>query len=246
MREIWAYLAVDDVLARYKRTMLGPLWNTAYIVFTSISLAIVFGSLFRQPLRDTLPYILSGMIAWNLVALQIMDSAALFTTHAGTVKVSNFPYFFYVMRSVARSFLFFIHNLAAFFIVSLCIGHIPLIHWSAIPALVLGLAITVPFSMLTGMAGARYRDVLQFFANLAGLLFFLTPIFWRPETISGPRKLIYQLNPFYYVIELVRLPLLNSPASMVVWEGSAAILVAGVLICAFFFTLYRSRISYWV
>ena len=246
MREIWAYLAVDDVLARYKRTVLGPLWNTAYIVFTSISLSVVFGALFRQPLKETLPYILSGMIAWNLLSLQILDSAGMFTTYAGTVKVTNFPFFFYVMRNVARTFLFFLHNIVALLVISLCVGHIPLIHWSVIPALILGIVITIPYSMLTGMAGARYRDLLQFFTNLTGLLFFLTPIFWHPEGITGVRKLIYQVNPFYYIVEVVRLPLLDIAPSLVIWEGSAIILVVGVLVCAVFFSRYRSRISYWV
>ena len=244
--EIWSYLAIDDVLARYKRTMLGPLWNTAYIVFTSISLSIVFGALFVQPISQTLPYILSGMIAWNLVALQVLDSAALFTIYAGTIKVSSFPLFFYVMRNVTRNFLFFLHNLVAFLVICPIVGHLPIMSVTVIPGLILGVLISIPFSMLTGMAGARYRDLLQLFTNLTGLFFFITPIFWRPDGITGPRRLILQYNPFYYVIELVRLPFLGLVPGLEIWFGSLIILAAGLFLCAIVFTRFRSRVPYWV
>jgi ABC-type polysaccharide/polyol phosphate export permease len=36
---------------------------------------------------------------------------------------------------------------------------------TVIPGLILGVLISIPFSMLTGMAGARYRDLLQLFTN---------------------------------------------------------------------------------
>src|ERR1700733_12515123 len=89
--QVWFYLALDDILARYRNTVLGPLWNAAYIVAQAFALGLVFGGVFHQPLHTLMPFILSGMVAWVFGPGTILESAGLLMWFSGTIKTQNFP-----------------------------------------------------------------------------------------------------------------------------------------------------------
>ena len=66
------YLGWGDVRQRYVRTFLGPLW---IIIGTGLWVAVmgfVMSALFGNSLRQTLPFIASGVIVWNRLAVCII------------------------------------------------------------------------------------------------------------------------------------------------------------------------------
>jgi ABC-type polysaccharide/polyol phosphate export permease len=55
----------------------------------------------------------------------------------------------------------------------------------------------------------RYRDIQKILTSFVVVIMVTTPIFWQPGMITGVRKLVYLLNPFYYIVEAVRQPMLG-------------------------------------
>ena len=100
-------------------------------------------------------------------------------------------------------------------------------------------------SLLLGLLSARYRDIPQIITSLAQLLFFITPIFWRPEMLSTNRW-IADWNPIFHLIELVRAPLLGNPVPATSWLVALAVTLSGWLFALAFFARYRARIAYWL
>jgi ABC-type polysaccharide/polyol phosphate export permease len=245
--KIWLFLAVDDILARYRNTMLGPLWNAAYIVGQALALSLVFGGVFHQPLHQLMPYILSGMLAWTLGPATILECAGLLIWFAGTIKTQNFPFLFYAFRVVARAGLLFLHNLVALIIVLPLFGHIPLVSLALWPAILLIMLISAPFSLLIGMACARYRDIQMLIANFSSVFFVMTPIFWMPSGGSGARSAAYvAYNPFFYMVDLIRQPILNALPSAQDWMVCGGIAAGGWALCFVCLSAFRSRIAFWV
>jgi lipopolysaccharide transport system permease protein len=100
-------------------------------------------------------------------------------------------------------------------------------------------------STYLGMISARFRDVPQIVSSSTQVIFFLTPVLWKPELL-GRHRYIADWNPFYHLIEIVRAPLLGQ------WPSATTISVVCVLtlinfaIAAVFFPRFRARIAYWI
>jgi ABC-2 type transport system permease protein/lipopolysaccharide transport system permease protein len=77
------------------------------------------------------------------------------------------------------------------------------------------------------------------------LTFFLTPVFWRPEQMQG-RQVFVILNPFFYMVDMVRMPLLGQMPPPHLWYVSIAMSGIGAIVGILFFARYRRRIAYWV
>ena len=101
----------------------------------------------------------------------------------------------------------------------------------------LGLTILTTFvlgiTLTLCVASVKYRDIPQFVANLVQVSFFITPVMWNAELmIQRGREVVLQYNPFYYLLEVVRAPLLNHPVEISVYLIATAIsltaLVTGV------------------
>ena len=245
--QVWWYLALDDIVARYRNTLLGPLWNAAYIVTQAIALALVFGGVFHLPLLIFLPYVLSGMVGWALGPGTILECAGLLMWFSGTIKTQNFPFFFYSFRVVARSGLMFLHNLVALAALFLLFGHIPIMSFTLLPAVLLVMLLSAPYSLMMGMMCARYRDLQVLVANFASVLFVVTPIIWMPSNVPGARSSAYvAYNPLFYLVDLIREPLQNHLAPIQDWAVCGGIAVFGWALCFLCLSAFRSRIAFWV
>jgi ABC-type polysaccharide/polyol phosphate export permease len=82
-------------------------------------------------------------------------------------------------------------------------------------------------------------------ANVLQVVFFLTPIFWSPETLPN-RPAFVLFNPLYHLIEIVRAPLLGEVAPLVSWGLCVGMALAGLGFTAWLYRRAHARIAYWV
>jgi ABC-type polysaccharide/polyol phosphate export permease len=245
--QVWLFLALDDIFARYRNTALGPLWNAAYIVAQASALSLVFGGVFHQPLHLLMPFILSGMVGWTLGPATILDCAGLLMWFSGTIRTQNFPFLFYACRVVARAGFMFLHNLIALIVVLPLFGHTPLMSVAIVPAIALVMLLSVPFCLLLGMVCARFRDLQMFVTNFSNVLFLATPIVWMPSNVAGGRAAAYlAYNPFFYMIDLIRQPILNVVPPLQDWLVCGGIAAFGWGLCFVCLSAFRARIPFWV
>jgi ABC-2 type transport system permease protein/lipopolysaccharide transport system permease protein len=243
---LWLRLGWNDILQRYSRSVMGPFWLTASMAVMVVAMGILYSELFNQPIDDFLPFFCVGLLVWNLIASYLTDSGVLFTGSESYIKHIRLPYSMYAYRSSWAKLIIFAHN----FIIYLGV----LIYfqiWPGAAALLAipGLAVVVlngtVASLTIGILSARFRDIPQFIASVVQLLFFMTPIFWKPESLRG-RTYITDFNPFYHLLEIVRAPLLgNLPSATSYWAVLFLTLV-NISIALAFFSRFRARIAYWI
>ena len=82
----------------------------------------------------------------------------------------------------------------------------------AVPGLLLVLLNGAAVTLLIGMVSARFRDIPQLINSIVQIVFFVTPIMWKPELLRT-RSYIAEFNPFYHLVEIVRAPLLGQMPS---------------------------------
>lgn len=243
---LWVRLGWNDILQRYRRSLLGPFWLTASMAIMVVALGVLYAELFKTPIDDLLPYLCVGLLVWNLLSSFMTEGGTLFTGSESYIKQIRLPYSVYVYRSTWAKLIVFFHNFIIYFGVLLYFkiwpGSTALL---AIPGLAIVVINGAMANLWIGIISARFRDVPQVIASVVQIVFFVTPIFWKPSLISS-RPYIADLNPFFHLIEIVRSPLLGSMPSTSNYVAVLLITLVNLAITSFFFVRFRSRIAYWV
>ncbi|TCT22182.1 ABC transporter permease [Thiobaca trueperi] len=245
-RELWMTLALHDVRKRYRRSKLGPFWITLSMGVMVLALGLLYGQIFGQDLHDYLPFLAAGFVVWGLISAMINDGSQAFIDAEGMIRQLNAPVSIYAYRGLWSTLIAFAHNIWIFFAVALWFGVD--LNWNLlwIPLAILVLLLNgLWMSLFFGLLSARFRDVPLIIGSVVQVLFFVTPVIWRPEMLPG-RALMLHLNPFYHMVEIARAPMLGQPPELEHWLVVLAILFVGWAITLFFYSAYRWRIAYWV
>ena len=246
---VWVMLAYQDIKLRYRRSVLGPLWLTLSMAISVYSMGFLYSHLFHTDLQFYFPFLVGGMVTWALISTQVSELTETFILSDGLIKQIKLPYTLYVHRVVARNFFIFFHNVIVIVPVMIIFHEVAKVNMNTlllIPGLLLVYVNSFFYGTALAMLGARYRDIGPVIKSVIQIVFFLTPIMWRPETLSPNKQFIVQLNPFSSFVEIVRAPLIGQLPTTHDVMMVLAMTLAGILISYAMFVRYRSRIVYWL
>jgi ABC-2 type transport system permease protein len=225
--------------------------------------------LFHHPIQVFLPYVTTGFIVWGFINGCLIEGMDTFIANEGLIKHLPAPLTVYALRTVWRQTLMLGHNLIVYVImVGIFFGaldhpyqldpngqwHPGLGLWSltAIPAFALIALNGMWLTLALGIISTRYRDIPQVINSVIQLAFYLTPIVWSPDDLFGNgssnqwAKVVFQLNPLYHFVQIMRAPLIGQHVSLLSWAVVGGITVVGWAVALFAMRNYRSRVSYWV
>ena len=244
--QLWGTLGWNDILQRYRRSMLGPFWLTLSMAIMVITLGILYGTLFATPIRDFIPFLCAGLLVWTFISSALNEAGSLFFGADSYIKQVRLPYTVYLFRFTWSRIIIFLHNLVVYVGVAVYFELWPgVVGLLAIVSFAIVVANTALATLLIGLVSARFRDIPQIVTSLVQIAFFLTPVMWNPQLL-GPHSYVVYLNPFYYFIEIVREPLLGHLPQWQLAAGTALITAVNLAITAIFFARFRARIAYWV
>lgn len=240
------YLAWSDTRARYRRSVLGPFWLTIGTAIGVAGLGLLWSELLKVDRANFVPSLTAGLIIWQFISGCITESAALFLRQGNVIRNLQLPYFLHPLQLVLRHLVTFAHNIIVFVIVALLMK-VP-VTWGTfwvIPGFALLLLNLLWLALLFGMIGARFRDIEYALAALMPLLFFVSPVLYRPEYLPFSAWMIW-LNPFSHLIEIVRSPLLGAAPPMFTLLVALSFVLIGWSVTLALFNTRRSRIAFWV
>lgn len=243
---VWTILGWYDIRQRYRRSTIGPLWITLSLAITVAAMGVLYGKLFHQDIHSYLPYLTSGMVVWNLVSSIITESTTVFVGAGPIIQQIRLPQTFHILRMIVRQMVIFVHNMLVIVVVTV-IFHVP-IGWSLILfplALILLATNALWLGLMIGALCARFRDVAQIINSLVQILFFLTPVMWKPESL-GSHSWITKLNPLGQFLDILRDPLIGQLSSLFSWIYVLAVTAVGWILTLIIFSKYRARVAYWV
>lgn len=240
--------AWQDIAMRYKRSRVGAFWLTVGMAVTIGALGIVFGSLFRQPMHEFLPFLTIGIILWTFFSSSLTEGGSSFITATDIILQVRMPLFLHVMRVLWRNIIILGHNILILPIVLLIFSRpVSVVSLLAIPGFILMMLNTGWIALMLAILCSRFRDIPQIVANSLQILYFITPIMWS-EKILPERfgRIILDLNPCYHIINIVRAPLLGEFPSGWSWICSLGMAIIGWSLAIPLFGRYRNRIPYWL
>lgn len=209
--KIWSRIALKTMFVKYNRSKLGFLWPFINSFFFAIVISIVFSEILNQDFFIYAPYLIAGFITWNFFSSIITEQTTVFTANSSYLKELNYNLFFYIFKKNYEILFIFIINIFIFIVLSVCF-------FNQLTLNVLLLLVNIPLLMFLSIFVAFvfatincfYRDFVFVMNNLMRLFFFITPILWTVDNSVGIRAHLSLYNPFYYLINLIRDPLVNS------------------------------------
>jgi len=242
------FMGWEEIKQKYRRSLLGPFWITLSTAILILAMGPLYGMLLRQPLSDYFQYFSVGYVIWVFIVSYLNDSCGIFVSAESYIKQVKLPYSFYLFKALAKNLIIFGHNLVIIFFILLVLA--PIGFESILVALMGGILLIGNLfwmSVIFAIVSIRFRDIPPILSSILQLLFFLTPIMWQSNMVLGSNmSFLVAFNPAYYLIDIVRAPLLGQPANFLALGVATLMLLFGVLLSTFIFCKYRAKISYWV
>jgi len=243
---LWARLGWNDIRQRYQRSILGPLWLTISMGILIGSLGLLYARLFQQPVEEFLPYCGIGLLIWGFMSSYLTESGTLFSGAEAYIKQISLPFSLYVYRASWAKLIILAHNFIIYFGIILYFGIWPgAAALLAIPAICIVTFNGMAISLTIGMISARFRDIPQVINSIVQILFFVTPLMWKPDAVKIPAY-VTELNPVYHLLQIVRAPLLGEVPTASNYAAVGLVTLINVALSGLLFSRYRARIAYWV
>lgn len=240
------YLTWSDTKARYKRSVLGPAWLVLGTAIGVAGLGALWSTLLKVDRSTFIPSLTIGLIIWQLISGCVTESTSIYVRNASIVKNLNIPFLFFPLQLICRQLINFAHNLIVILVVLMIYPpKFTEAQFLLIPGFCLLIGNLFWISTLIGLIGARLRDLEPLIGSFMPLLFFITPVIYRPSSLGVNQKFVW-LNPFSYLISLIRDPIQGVVPPYFVYYVSIIMLVVGGSITFLFMGRKYARFSFWV
>ncbi|GAB5099232.1 ABC transporter permease [Caballeronia sp. HLA56] len=243
---LWTLLGWLEVRQRYARSRVGPFWLTISMGVMIGSIGIVYGTLFGQSMEDYLPFLSVSLVMWGTFATTVTEGGMAYISSGQFIRQAYTPKLIFVLQVVWRNLVILAHNFVIVVILLVVFG---VKSWETLPvflpALVVYILNAMWIAMVVGLLSARFRDLPQIINALIQIAFYITPIIFRPTSLSRFTFLV-EWNPLAYLIDLVRAPLIGQFPSPLTWGVCLGMAAVGWLLALSLTGRYLKRIPYWV
>jgi lipopolysaccharide transport system permease protein len=226
LEEIWKYrdliliLIWRDFSAKYKQTILGPLWFLLQPIMMTLIFTVIFAHVAKVS-TDGLPpllFYLCGQLSWNYFAANINSNSTIFIANAGLFSKVYFPRLVVPLSALISNLFTFFIQVSAFLLFYFYFKYVLKVSgfgmdWRALflPLLIVQTAaLSLGFGLLFSALTAKYRDLMHVLSMLIQIWMYGTPIILPLSEFPGEWRWIIALNPMTVVVESFRLTLLGA------------------------------------
>jgi lipopolysaccharide transport system permease protein len=244
-REIWEYrdllaiLVRRDFLAKYKQTILGPLWFILQPLLTALVLSIAFHKVAGVSTGGVPSFLfnLCALLPWSYFSQNVTTGAATFTTNAHLFGKVYFPRLIVPFSTVLSNLFALGLQAGVFFLfyawhawhgAAISLGWVS---WMAVPLLLLTGLFSLGLSLLFSASTAKYRDLSHLTPVLLQLWMFASPVFYPMELLlkNAQWSWLAWANPMAPIVEGIRVALLGTGP----WTPQLTQMLAGTTLVTF-------------
>lgn len=206
-------MVMRNIQLRFKGSLLGWLWSFLIPLFMLVVYTIVFGNFFKSRWgvdvgENKMLFavaLFSGMTFYNIFGESVSIATSSVVSNVNYVKKVRFPLLFLPLSQVISTSIL---SLASLVLLLGCtyfkLGHIS-ISWLLLPFTLLPLIMFASgVSFFVASLGVFFRDIQHLIAVILQMLFFLSPVFYRLESLPENFQKLLQYNPLVWFIGLNR------------------------------------------
>lgn len=242
----WLYLGYQEIILKYRRSILGPWWSTSAIALMITMLSYLWSKIFGLSLEHYVPYFAIGYTLWLFFSTCITESCTLLYENSNIIKQTKVPIIAFSVKLLIKNLLIFFHNLVVVIFIIIFMCDVSFINIATSIFFFILFCFNIYLAVITiSILSARFYDFSQIIINFIQLLFFVTPIIWEPEFLKD-KIWVNNLNPLFHWINLIREPLMNGEINLLNIQASILSTVLLFLICLFSLVYSYRKISLWI
>ena len=246
-RFFWLSLTVHDIRKRYRWSVLGMAWAIVQPLTLALVISVVFTRAFQVGSGGYFLHVLSGLCFWNFVTHVIGGGCASISSAETYILQHRTPLAIYPLRCTLVGGFHFLVAMLPVFALAVARG-LPCVEAAVVFPLAVVLLFVFGWSMATicGIVNIYLRDTHHACQVLLTVLFYATPIVWRPEMVRSRRLgWIVDYNPLAAFVDLVRAPLIEGVVpSLNVILVVLAMVTAAFLLAAWLLAKCERRIVF--
>lgn len=212
--EVWAYrhvlsqLVRQQLVLRYRRTVFGYLWTLLNPLLTMSVTSVVFSTIFKMDLRTYAVFLFSGMVAFLFFSNTVTQGCQTLLGNESLIKKVYIPKLVFPLSTSISTLVDSVLMMVSLFLLVLLFGAKITPSLLFLPvAYVLLFMFSFGAALLVSVTSVYLRDLQYLIGIVLQALQFLTPIYYRPESLQGKVAWLIQLNPLTAFVELFRAPL---------------------------------------
>ncbi len=207
-----------DFVAKYKQTVLGPLWFLIRPLFQTIILSVVFGGMAKLSTDNVPPilFYLAGVTSWNYFSNCLKTTSSTFTANATLFGKVYFPRAITPLSIIISNLIQFLIGLFLFLVIYMIIvlqGAFvkPNLTILLLPVLVVIMGFMgLGLGMLVSAMTTKYRDLQYLVEFGVQLAMYATPVIIPLSAVPEKYKFIMLVNPMSGVVETFKYSFLSS------------------------------------
>ena len=177
-------------------------------------MAVVFGTVFKQNIREYAPYVLSGLLFWSIITDSMVAGWSVIVGNEPYIRQYNHPVIIYPLeRSLASIISFLISTLALAVVQAICGSPINVLWGYATLPLTIVIYFIFEWSatIIAAYIGTKYRDYPQVISLVLQAVWYVSPVFFQESMFTGSPYLYYLFifNPLTHMLKLIRNPFLE-------------------------------------
>ncbi|WP_322923935.1 ABC transporter permease [Paenibacillus campi] len=210
-KKIWNYnkLALDlskkDFKSRFVGSYLGVIWAFIQPVIQILIFWFVFQVGFKNTPVDNFPFILwlvAAMIPWFFFVDSAQGGSTAITDNSYLVKKVVFNVNVLPLMKIYSAFYVHLFFIVFLFTIFAVYGFYPDVYTLQVPYFMAAtFLLALGLNWLTSALTVFLKDIGQFVTLILQFGFWLTPIFYRLETLPQKYQFIFKLNPMYYITD---------------------------------------------
>ena len=211
-RYFWSHLARIELKNKFRRSKLGILWTFVSPLCLTMIMSVVFATAFHQDIATYAPYILSGILGWELITSSFSAGSYVILANASYIRQFNHPLSIYSLKSALVYTITFGIALMSLILWMLFIHPLNiLLGILTLPlTLVIYFAIAWSGTTISSLFGTKYGDYPQLVPLILQTLWYVSPVFLQKSLFESMEilRIWFNINPITHFLELVRAPFL--------------------------------------
>lgn len=238
-----------DIRTQFTATPLGTGIHSAGYLLQVGLVGTLFAAILQKQLLDTQGYLVQlalGFAVWFWVSNSLTGAAAAPGRWGEILRATALSPAVFAAEVVLRQTLVFVQNLVLVLLVHLAVIGVPSADPAALAAgFLLILLLLLAAATIVATISIRFRDVPQVLTYAVQIGLLMTPILW-PDYFLGSYQFLLPLNPLYWLVVVVREPILGIPVPLHIWLFTAGGALALTVVAVAVGRWARQRLTYWL
>jgi lipopolysaccharide transport system permease protein len=238
--DLMRHLIWRDFSLRYKRSVLGIVWSLVLPLAQLLVLVFLFQSVVPLNIESYPVFVFTALLPWSWFSSSISSACGLFMGNRDLLRRPDFAPLLLMLVNTLSNLLSYIIALSLL-IPMLLFYNITLTPALAMLPVLLAIQslLIIGLSMIVATLNVFYRDVQHIVGVVLTLLFYLTPVFYRSQSVAEGYHMLYILSPISVLIQAYRAIFFYGV--MPAWSGLVFATMSGLFLCVVGLLIYGWR-----